>query len=69
MAWSTLLSHYKGKDTDKRFKISPDDPGKAAWRIASHCTPGYVEELIAFLQEYLEMAREDSANILQTNSP
>lgn len=53
-----LAARYSGAATDEgRIKIRTDDAARAAWSIASHSTEGFVEELVAFLCEYLRAAR------------
>jgi hypothetical protein len=56
-----IAATYTGADVeDTRIKINTEDPAKAAWDIAHQCGGGFVGELIAFLREYLEMAKEVS---------
>jgi hypothetical protein len=53
-----LAASYAGAAYDNRVKIRTDDPARAAWVIVNACSPGFVEELVAFLAEYLRAENE-----------
>jgi len=52
-----LAARYTGAAIDQRVKIRTDDPARAAWTIAKSCSAGFVEELVAFLADYLRQSR------------